>query len=203
MQLPLFTIGHSNHSADEFVSLLRQHRVQAVADVRSRPYSGFAPHFGREALHDTLAEASVKYVFLGRELGARSDNPNTYKNGRVEYSLLAKDADFAEGIERVLNGLKKYSLALMCAEKDPADCHRALLVARHLKEQHGLSAQHIHPDREQPESQEELETRLLQLAAFPEEGDMFSQRSDFLTDAYKAREEQVAYKVQQRGRAPE
>ena len=67
----LFTIGHSTHSWEKFLELLRQHRIEAVADVRSSPYSQFNPHFNRESLQLALPQQGISYVFLGEELGAR------------------------------------------------------------------------------------------------------------------------------------
>jgi uncharacterized protein (DUF488 family) len=71
----VYTIGHSNHPEEHFLGLLRQHAIQAVADVRSSPYSRYTPHFDRESLQKSLARAGIRYVFLGQELGARSDDP--------------------------------------------------------------------------------------------------------------------------------
>lgn len=69
----IFTIGHSNHTLEELLRLLRLHAVNAVADVRSQPYSRRMEHFAKDFLAPALAEAGVEYVFLGRELGARRD----------------------------------------------------------------------------------------------------------------------------------
>ena len=79
----IYTIGHSTHTSEAFLELLRKHNVTAVADVRSAPFSRFNPQFNKDALQGTLGEHGIKYVFLGRELGARSDDPACYENGRV------------------------------------------------------------------------------------------------------------------------
>ena len=65
----LFTIGHSNHAFGHFRALLRRHGIEAVADVRSRPYSRFVPHFSKGRLDRLLAEADIGYLYLGAELG--------------------------------------------------------------------------------------------------------------------------------------
>ena len=67
----LFTIGHSNHPVERFPELLRRHEIAAVADVRSRPYSRFVPHFSKERLHRILEEEGIGYLYLGRELGGK------------------------------------------------------------------------------------------------------------------------------------
>lgn len=139
---PVFTIGHSTHPVDVFVSLLERNGVTAIADVRSSPASRFNPQFNRAALERSLRERSIQYVFLGRELGARSEDPSCYENGQVQYARLARTELFAQGIDRAIEGASRYRLALMCAEKDPLDCHRTLLVAEALVER-GILVEHI------------------------------------------------------------
>jgi hypothetical protein len=111
---PIFTIGHSTHSAEEFVALLRQHQVEAVADVRSSPFSRFNPQFNREPLEQFLKVNGIRYVFLGKELGARSEDRSCYLDGRVQYGRLAQTPLFQSGLDRVLQGAAKYRVALMC-----------------------------------------------------------------------------------------
>jgi len=126
------TIGHSTHKIDYFVGLLRLNGVTAVADVRSVPASRHSPQFNRDPLKRSLASAEIKYVFLGRELGARSNDPNCYEAGKVQYDRLAKTELFQNGIERLLQGAAKETIAVACAERDPLDCHRTLLVTTQL-----------------------------------------------------------------------
>ena len=86
----IYTIGHSNHPIDRFIALLQQHGIDAVGDVRSTPYSRFNPQFSKEKLQAALANAGIRYVFLGEELGARSKDPSCYdETGRVSYAKLA------------------------------------------------------------------------------------------------------------------
>lgn len=186
----VLTIGHSNHSLDAFVSLLQQHSVTAVADVRSAPYSRFTPHFNKEALQRALKEHGIRYVFLGRELGARSEDRSCYENGRVLYARLALTDVFRSGIERVLRGAGEQRIALMCAEKDPLDCHRTLLVARALEE-HGVAVEHILPDGG-IESHGEAMLRLLDLLGLPRR-DLFHSTEDLIKDALVRQEERIAY----------
>jgi uncharacterized protein (DUF488 family) len=130
----LFTLGHSSHPILRVVELLRQHGVTAVCDVRSKPYSRRNPQFNREAFAKSLAEAGIAYVFLGKELGGRPEDPACYVDGRVDYERMARTALFEEGMRRLAEDAGRYRVALVCAEKDPADCHRAMLVGR---EAHG------------------------------------------------------------------
>lgn len=155
----IFTIGHSNLSMDQFVETLKQHQITAVADVRSHPYSRYVPHFNQKALKTTLPTAEVRYIFLGKELGARPDDDECYVNGLASYDRMAASSLFAVGIQRLQKGVETHRIALMCAEKDPLTCHRAILICRHLKHPL-LKIQHILRDGEL-ESHEHLEVRLL------------------------------------------
>jgi uncharacterized protein (DUF488 family) len=67
----LFTLGHSNHPLEAFLELLGSHEVAAIADVRSRPFSRFVPHFSKERLERRLAEEGIGYLYLGAELGGK------------------------------------------------------------------------------------------------------------------------------------
>jgi uncharacterized protein (DUF488 family) len=186
----VLTIGHSNHSLDAFVSLLQQHSVTAVADVRSAPYSRFTPHFNKEALQRALKDHRIRYVFLGRELGARSEDRSCYENGRVLYARLALTDVFRSGIDRVLHGAGEQRIALMCAEKEPLDCHRTLLIARALEE-HGAAVDHILPDGG-IESHGEAMLRLLDLLGLPRR-DLFHSTEELIKDALARQEERIAY----------
>jgi uncharacterized protein (DUF488 family) len=193
MSFPLYTVGHSNHELAAFLALLRQHGITAVADVRSHPYSRYVPQYSREPLTAALAEAGIAYLFLGKELGARSDNPACYCQGRVQYDRLSQEPHFAQGIRRVVQGMERDSLALLCAEKDPLDCHRALLVARKLSEA-DIPVSHIHADGAL-ESHRALESRLLAACKLPER-DLFTSRQEFVAEAYAIQAARVAYRDQ-------
>jgi uncharacterized protein (DUF488 family) len=141
---PLFTVGHSNHPIEHFLALLRRHGVEAVADVRSRPYSRFVPHFGKERLARTLADQGVGYLFLGQELGgkpARDDPPQA----RLDYQTRTREPSFVQGIEILLHAAAERRVALLCRERDPLDCHRLHLICRYL-EPMDLDIRHILPD---------------------------------------------------------
>ena len=132
MNETVFTIGHSTHPQERFVSLLCQHGITALCDVRSTPYSRVNPQFNREGLRESLRACGITYVFLGKELGARSADPTCYEYGKVKYDRLAVTDLFRQGLDRVREGTRTYRVALMCAEKEPLECHRTILVARHL-----------------------------------------------------------------------
>lgn len=129
---PIFTIGHSRHEMPDFIGLLRRHDVAAVYDVRSRPYSRFQPQFNREDMARSLRDSGVGYVYLGDALGGRPDDPGCYVDGRVCYRRQARTPLFQAGLARLRHDAVRLRFALMCAEKDPLCCHRALSVAANL-----------------------------------------------------------------------
>ena len=129
----LFTIGHSNHPIAHFLALLQQHAIAALADVRSVPYSRRHPQFSRGPLAQSLAADGIDYLFLGDELGARPKDPACYVDGAVDYDRIAARPAFAAGLARVRAEVGMRRVALMCAEREPLDCHRVMLVCRHLR----------------------------------------------------------------------
>jgi uncharacterized protein (DUF488 family) len=187
---PVFTIGHSTHSAEAFLTLLKQHGVEAVADVRSSPYSQFNPQFNRELLQRILRDSGIAYVFLGEELGARRSESECYVGGRVDYLLVAKTPAFQRGLDRISRGAAKMRIAMMCAEKDPLDCHRCILVSPRLSER-GFTVQHILGDGAL-ESQEEAENRLTHLFD-RSEFELFLSAQELIAEAYRIQSERIAY----------
>lgn len=186
----VLTIGHSNHPLERFIELLRAHEVTAVADVRSAPYSRFNPNFNREPFQEVLKEHGIAYVFLGRELGARSKDPTCYEQGRVQYRKLAQTDLFRAGLQRVVRGGHSYRLALLCAEKEPLACHRALLVSREL-EGLGVPVAHIHADGNL-EPHAEAMTRLLGMLGMSDT-DLFRTKEELIAEACALQEQQIAY----------
>lgn len=188
--ITVYTVGHSTHTIDKFIELLERNGVTALADVRSSPFSRHNPQFNKDALSAALKKRGIAYVFVGKELGARSDDLSCYEGGKVRYSRLAKTSIFKAGVERVLSGAQKYRIALMCAEKEPLDCHRTLLVSRAL-EQRGASIVHILADGS-TESQTQTMSRLLNLVGLPQK-DMFCSRDELVATACELREVRIAY----------
>ena len=189
----VFTIGHSNHPATAFLALLHQHRVNAVADVRSAPYSRFNPQFNRKALQRELAEADIAYVYLGRELGGRSDDPACYREGRICYERVAETRNFKDGLRRLAEGMAKHRIALMCAEKEPLHCHRTLLVGQAL-DVGGVAVSHIHADG-RLEGHTSAMDRLLDAASLPTEDDLLAQsRADLVVAAIRRQTARVGYR---------
>ena len=192
----VFTVGHSNHSIERFEELLHTYGVTAVADVRSAPYSRFSPQFNKEDLAAWLRDAGIAYVFWGHELGGRSDDPSDYENGRVRYDRLAAKPTFESGIERVLHGASEKNIALLCAEKEPLDCHRTLLVARSLTGR-GVGVEHILADGSL-ESHDQTMVRLLEMTGLKQTR-LFDQAGTGVHDALDAIAEAIALRAAQVG----
>jgi uncharacterized protein (DUF488 family) len=142
----LYTVGHSNHEQDHFCDLLASHKIEALVDVRSSPYSRYTPQFNAEPLKAALLGRDIRYLFLGSELGGRPASEDLYDaQGRALYHRMAETPLFQQGLERLEAGMSKFRVAVMCSEEDPAVCHRFLLVTRVLRER-GVEIRHIRGD---------------------------------------------------------
>ncbi len=139
----IWTIGHSNHTADRLVELLQGQAIDIVADVRTSPYSRYSTQFNKDQLQRTLESSAIEYLFLGTELGGRPVDPRMYDDdGRVRYDLVSATDAYLGAIERLLRGAAECRIALLCGEEDPISCHRRRLVGRTLRER-GVSLAHI------------------------------------------------------------
>jgi len=145
-RLPMYTVGHSNQSMERFIALLKQHKVEVIVDVRSHPFSKYSTQFDHDAIKPELEKAGVKYLYLGKELGGMPrDEKYQTSDGRADYAKLAKSQPFQNGITRLLNGNKRFRLALMCGEENPTSCHRRHLLGTNLLS-HGIELNHIRGD---------------------------------------------------------
>lgn len=186
----ILTIGHSNLDWDRFMTLLRNAGVTAVADVRTSPWSRRTPQFNRETLAANLKSQGLAYVFLGAELGGRPSGSHLFDAGVADYEAMAREEAFKKGLDRVATGAQTHVVALMCAEREPLDCHRCLLVSRRLQGL-GLAVAHIHSDGA-IEPHEATERRLLVCEGLEHE-DIFEDRESRLARAYVQRARKVAY----------
>jgi len=186
----VLTIGHSTHTLEAFLELLKQHDVSAVADVRSVPYSRFNPQYNREPFAEALEAKGIRYVYLGSDLGGRSEDPSCYEDGRIRYDRVAATESFRGGLARVVHGATRYRVVLMCAEKEPLECHRTLLVSRALHER-GIDVAHIHSDG-RLETHGEAMDRLLELLNLPRE-DLYRSREELIAIAVARQSNRVAF----------
>jgi uncharacterized protein (DUF488 family) len=186
----LFTVGHSTHPLDTFLALVRRHAITAVADVRSSPFSRFNPQYNSDALAESLASAGIRYVFLGKELGARRAEADCYEGQKAHYELIAQSPLFHRGLHRVRCGIESYRVALLCAESDHLTCHRTILICRHLRRDAG-PIYHI-LDNGELEPQADAEARLLSICGLPQH-DLFRSREELVEHAYDIQGDRIAY----------
>lgn len=187
----LYTIGHSNYPEERFLELLKLHEIEVVFDVRSHPYSGYSPQFNRETIEATLSKHEIGYVYVGWELGGRTEEPHLLDSGRVNYQRLAKSLLFQRGLETLLQEGGQRRGAMMCAEKDPMVCHRSILISRNLLER-GIEILHILEDAG-IETHDEMEQRLLKTLGI--EPDLFSTPEELLAQAYEKQASKIAYVI--------
>ena len=142
----IFTIGHSNHTWDDFAGLLRRHGVEALVDVRSNPVSRFAAFANSPTLGRLLEREGVRYVFMGDSLGGKPSDRSCYDDdGKPDYNEIRSRDFFKAGIDELTALAETTTVALMCAEEDPGKCHRRLLIGPSLAEI-GVSLSHIRSD---------------------------------------------------------
>lgn len=197
----LFTIGHSQYHTNYFISLLNKYGIDYVLDVRSTPYSNYAQQYNKENICNELSATNIIYSFMGKYFGARPQNIELYtKEGFLDFESVRETQEFNKGIQNVILGLSQgYKIALMCTEKDPMDCHRAILVARAF-EPYGIYAKHILPDG-RILTQQQLNEQLLQ-KYFPDRKQLSlftytKQKSEeeYLAEAYQKRTAEIGYSV--------
>lgn len=154
----VFTVGHSNLRSEGLVDLLVTHNIQVLVDVRSIPYSRFAPQFNRESLLSCLAAAGIQYTYEGEALGGRPKDPTCYRRGEapdsdtkadylhlVDYEAVAERTWYLAGIDRLIETAGQHRVAIMCSEEDPNRCHRQHLIAQTLLKR-GVVVEHMRAD---------------------------------------------------------
>jgi uncharacterized protein (DUF488 family) len=190
-QFDLLTVGHSNLPAETFMTLVQGAGVTAIADVRSVPFSRRFPWFSGPALAARLQGADVAYLPFGDALGGRPREPALYREGVADYEKMAATPQFRAGLDRIAAATGRFRVCLMCAEREPLDCHRCLLVGRVLEER-GVRLGHILVDGA-IEPHAATEERLLGRAGAAD--DLFGGRAVRLTQAYRARALKVAARL--------
>jgi uncharacterized protein (DUF488 family) len=189
----MFTIGYATKPIEDYISQLKYYGVTVVADARSVPFSKRFFDYHQDALRRHLHHAGIRYVYLGDELGPRSKDPGHYDDrSQVQFDRLMDSDLFQSGIKRLFDGQQKgFSIALTCACRDPAICHRALLIGWALLHKHQLDLQHILHEGTL-ETQSELERRLLQMTATVP--DIFTGEAGALSLAYQRQCQACAYR---------
>jgi uncharacterized protein (DUF488 family) len=187
----LFTIGHSNHPIERFLALLKPAQISAIIDVRSKPFSRRFPWFSQPRLTEHLRRADVAYLPMGEVLGGRPNDPALMRDGAADYEAMAQMPAFRAALDDVVALAERHRAALMCAEREPLECHRCLLVARALAGR-GIAIGHILADGT-VEPHAATEDRLLALTK--SDADLFAfDRAARLAAAYRRRAGKVAFR---------
>jgi uncharacterized protein (DUF488 family) len=129
-KIQIWTIGHSNRTAEDFVNILKTHKIELLADVRSFPGSKRYPHFNKNSLDITLAQNFIEYLHipeLGGKRGPEGSANNTERAALKTYSRYMETDSFLKGINLLDNILLVKRTALMCAEARWRNCHRSLI----------------------------------------------------------------------------
>lgn len=188
----VYSIGYATKPIGVFIAQLKNLNVNVVADVRSVPFSKAFHDYHQPAIKHSLLNEGIRYVYLGEELGPRSKNKEHYNEQRqVQFSQLMRSALFQQGIARLKTGIEKgYTIALMCAEKHPLDCHRSLLIGHFLKREEDINLMHVLHDGSLI-SQQDLETELVNQSQTSL--DLFASQNDVYQLAWEAQCRLKAY----------
>jgi uncharacterized protein (DUF488 family) len=201
----LYTIGHSHHELSQLVELLCKAGVTTVADVRSHPFSRRLPQYNRTELEAGLKRSRLAYRFLGDLLGGRPQSSDLYdEEGCVDYLRVRATDFFQRGLTGLWQALQNERVALLCAEEDPLDCHRGLMIAPALLER-GVAPLHLRGDGS-IESMQAMESRLLALTGVGAGildglfASMISaeERQEYLAEAYRKRARAKAFRLPDR-----
>lgn len=173
------------------MELLEMHSATMVLDVRSSPFSQYAPQFNKPNLSAELPLGGITYAFAGNELGARSTDSTVYTDGSVDFELLGKSKPYKSGIRRIVELSEGETVVVLCTEKDPVTCHRGILITRLLSDL-GVSINHILENGEL-ESQQMMEERMWETEGLPSM-DMFRDHDMIIREAYSMVAAKIAWK---------
>ena len=200
--MKMYTIGHSNHSQEEFLHLLEMYEICSVIDVRSIPASKHSPQYNKDALEGFLRINNIDYHYFGKEFGAHRFDALNEMN-QVDFELAVNTELFHQGVDRLVSLLESQTVVLMCSEANPLDCHRFALIARYFHE-HGFEVSHIlkngelatHQSLEQQMINDYLHIRNPKL---PEIDELFGTYTaeEQRRDAYRLKNEKIGYRIEQ------
>ncbi len=195
--MQLYTIGHSTFDTELFLKRLQDNDIGFVIDVRSTPFSKYANQYNKDRIEKFLKENDINYFHMGEHFGARQKDTKYYPHEYLDFELFRNSDIFQKGMKNIERGLEKYNIALMCTEKDPIDCHRAIMVGRGF-ELDGVDVGHIMPDGNLL-TQKDFNDRLLELY-FPDRYqyslfDTEEKKTDeeYLKDAYILKNKEIGY----------
>lgn len=218
MKQTIYTVGHSNQSAEEFLKLIIPHGINCIVDVRSTPYSKYTPQFNEAILKSFLSQHGILYAPFGKHFGARRDDcfheveitkkGETITQRQVDFEMGIKTKAFLEGVERIKVALSQgRKIAFMCSEADPLSCHRFSFISRFFYE-NGFEMLHIIRSNETggsvTMSHQELESQMINdYVAHHKLNPIASQASylsfDFGEETYNENDQRIdAYRLKNR-----
>lgn len=196
----IYSIGYTSFEINSFIDIIKEHDISCVVDVRSNPVaSEYYQIYSRTSLEKILNSKNIYYRNYALEFGARQVDYSLYKEfGYLDFDRFIKTPNFLLGINKIKKGLELgYNFVLMCAEKDPINCHRAIMVAKGFKE-NGIIVDHIMADNS-IQSQIDIEQRLLNMY-FPQRGqqNLFEEKTeeDYIKEAYRVQNSKIGYKIE-------
>lgn len=200
----IYTVGHSTHTLEYFLELLQAFSINCLVDVRSVPASSYNPQYNKDILANFLSSHNIVYMHFGKEFGARHTEPELLdEEGKVNFDKVRDTPSFLTGMQRIKQGVEKgYTIALMCSEAEPFDCHRFSMVSVAL-DREGYEVIHIMRDKCSKKNAQ-LENQLLKKydKKIPKP-DMFNPEVTLdaqLAVAYRLRNKEIAYSPFERER---
>jgi uncharacterized protein (DUF488 family) len=193
----IYTVGHSTHQLDFFLSLLKEYNINCLIDVRSVAASSYNPQYNQEPLKNYLKNHGITYLHFPDEFGARFNDPDLLDDEyRVDFEKVRKTFAFKNGMERLWQGVDKgFVIALMCSESEPLDCHRFSMVSVGLIRD-GFEVKHILKDKTLKEHKELENVLLKKYDKKLPKSDMFNPHvsiDDQLKEAYKLKNKEIGF----------
>lgn len=195
MVATVYSLGHSNHSIEKTVSLLKVYRVDLVWDVRSVPYSKSNPVMNAESLSKLLQENDLGYEWVGESFGGKPKDRELYTEGYADFEKICKTKKFQLTKHKLFQELERgHFVCLMCAEKDPIDCHRAIMIGRNLSLD-GVIVDHILENRSTI-SQRDLDSNIVKRFYPIRSTYLFlGKMEDAIAIAYRKMNREIGYRV--------
>ncbi len=198
----IYTVGHSTHQIEFFIELLKKYSVDCLIDVRSLAVSSYNPQYNQEPLKIFLLTNGITYLHFPEEFGARHGDPDLLdEEGKVDFELVRRSWHFKNGIEKLwIESEKGTTIALMCAESNPLDCHRFSMISFQLAKE-GFEVRHILKDKKYM-TNEELEKELLKKyknkLPIPDLFNPDINAEDQLKEAYRLVNKEIAFSTNYR-----
>ncbi len=193
----IYTIGYSGFDINTFISVLKNYNINVLIDVRSNPNSKFYEQFNKNNIGAELKASGIIYRNYRDEFGARQLNQEFYSEGYLNFHVFSNSNIFKSGVKKIIDGINSgYSFVLMCAEKDPANCHRNIMVARKFHDM-GYEVKNLLLDGTY-ELQTDLEMRLVDMY-FPDRNQLtlFSEQlstDEMVNKCYEIRNREIGYR---------